>query len=135
MLTHFPASSREVEGNPGYFQLAYYDLRKREQTLKVRLPNNKRRSKKRFNIKMRNGCKVDLEKGEIEIPSSAKDEIIQSVGIAFVAATLFLLVQPRPKDSLSGRKYCFTISHKVKVFFNPAILLSLFTLCKNNSRQ
>ena len=35
--------------------------------------------------------------GEIKIPRSAKEEVPLSTGVAFAAATLYLLVQPRPK--------------------------------------
>ena len=34
----------------------------------------------------------------MQVPRTAKQEIVQSIGLSFAAATLYLLVQPRPQN-------------------------------------
>jgi hypothetical protein len=71
--------------------------------LKLRLPKKQRKNK--YLVTLSSGIGLDLEKGEIQIPSNwiGDQEIVQSVGMAFTIATLYLLVHPRPAD-ISGNK-------------------------------
>ena len=81
----------------GHFQLAYYDVRKGERRLKIRLPKNQK--KNRFSLKLDNGVAVDLDEGQLQVPASLPDaEVVQSVGMAFTVATMYLLVHPKPHD-------------------------------------
>jgi len=50
---------REIKSSPGHFQMVYYDLRNRQQMLKINLPDMKKR-KNKLSFKLWNGCYVDL---------------------------------------------------------------------------
>ena len=93
-------SEEKLKATPGHFQLSYFDLRLNKPTLKVRLP--KKQWKKKFSLKLANDVTVDLEKGQIQVPAGAGSirdpEMVQSVGLAFTIATMYLLVHPKPSD-------------------------------------
>ena len=68
------------------------DLQKRRQTLRTFLPN--REHQNLLVIQLWNRSLIDFAKGEITVPSTAINEVVETIGLAFAIATLVMLVQP-----------------------------------------
>ena len=82
-----------VKGNPGHFAMKFVNLRDRSRKpVFVVLPREGR--KYTFNIDM---LKVNLKKGQVTVAPDERD-VVQHMALAFVTCTLYLLVQPRPKN-------------------------------------
>ena len=86
-----------MKGNPGYFVMKFFNLRNRTRRSSiVILPKETRGMRYRyiFNI---DTLRVDLRTGRLSVAPDEPD-VVQHVALAFVTSTLYLLVQPRPKD-------------------------------------
>lgn len=76
-------------GNPGYFAMKFVNLRNRNRqptVLVIKHPYVQ------FKI---DSMTCDLKKGVLKVDSN-ETEVVQHITLAFVTATLYLLVQPRP---------------------------------------
>lgn len=83
----------------------------------ITLPrSNTPNKKKAYTFEIGN-LKVNLKDGTFTLDPREKD-VVQNTALAFVTATLYLLVQPRPKDDKSSS----TIGNKkvcvISVFYN-----------------
>ena len=81
-----------VKGDPGHFAMKFLNLRTRRSKFIV-LPRQSYKDPYRFEI---DSLKVNLKNGYFTIDPEEKD-VMQMTALAFVTATLYLLVQPRPK--------------------------------------
>ena len=111
-----------IKGNPGHFAMKFINLRSRQgkEASFITLPRDPRYySKKKAYTFQVGSLKVNLRDGTFTIDPQEKD-VVQNTALAFVTATLYLLVQPRPKDLKSikdakdGKKVYFlnnTIKH------------------------
>ena len=96
-----------IKGNPGHFAMKFINLRAREsknssvsksEASFITLPRDPRYySKKKAYTFQVGSLKVNLRDGSYTISPHEK-EVVQHTALAFVTATLYLLVQPRPKD-------------------------------------
>ena len=94
-----------VKGNPGHFAMKFINLRSRQgrEANFITLPReNYQNHKKAYTFQIGN-LKVNLKDGSFTIGPQEKD-VIQHTALAFVTATLYLLVQPRPKDMAAFEK-------------------------------
>ena len=112
-----------MKGNPGHFAMKFINLRNRQgnEAKFITLPRDpKYYSKKKAYTFQVGNLKVNLRDGTFNISPHEKD-VVQHTALAFVTATLYLLVQPRPKDlksidreaAKSGKK---VINYKNKIF-------------------
>ena len=104
-----------IKGNPGHFAMKFINLRSRQgkEASFITLPRDPRYySKKKAYTFQVGSLKVNLRDGTFTIHPQEKD-VVQNTALAFVTATLYLLVQPRPKDlksikdSKDGKKVYF----------------------------
>ena len=89
-------------GNPGYFAMKFVNLRNRNRQPVVLIVKH---PYVQFRI---DSMTCDLKKGTLKVDSNETD-VVQHITLAFVTATLYLLVQPRPpvlppNDGLGGKR-------------------------------
>ena len=117
-----------VKGNPGHFAMKFINLRNRQgnEAKFITLPRDpKYYSKKKAYTFQVGNLKVNLRDGTFNISPHEKD-VVQHTALAFVTATLYLLVQPRPKDlkaidreaAKSGKKVA---NHKNNIFHSKML--------------
>ncbi|XP_071745850.1 uncharacterized protein [Lepeophtheirus salmonis] len=101
-----------TKGSPGYFALKFVPLRSRRISSYVNLANaNKDYS---FSI---DALKVNLRQGTFSIGPWEPD-VVQYTCLAFVVTTLYLLVQPRPKESQFGSEKRWEKGKRILMKFN-----------------
>ena len=102
-----------VRGDPGHFAMKFINLRNRNRKpVFVVLPKDNR--KYSFTI---DTLKVNLRKGNITIGPEETD-VVQHMCLAFVTTTLYLIVQPRPKQMLQVNQVKRGDKKVIKCYWN-----------------
>ena len=85
-----------VKGNPGHFAMKFVNLRSNQTTFMTLPKQNSRNYSEDFRFVV-DSLKVNLKTGVYTICPNEQD-VAQYTCLAFATATLYLLVQPRPKN-------------------------------------